>query len=181
MRELGPEALFARLDELIEWAKQTKVELAQHSALPVDLLPVASFWRDGRLRAVLHCLEPEHGDDLLHVIGECTVHLRPDSVCVVVEGENPERGTCLLGFAAECRGVVEARAFYSTVDNVPVFAPTERAPLAVAEVHPIGTRLMPPFITRARGTGDVETLARSLRRHRVVDIVTGVAYGPYLD
>ena len=182
MRDLTPEALFARLDDLVEWAKREKTALARRSTGPVDLLPAASFWREGAPYAVIRCLEPEHGDDLTRLVGEGTVHLQPECACVVMEGENPERGTCLLGFASDRRSVVEARAFYSTVGNLPVFGPTERAPLAVAELHPFGIELMTPFNRRAHAdAGDLETLARRLRRHRVEHVATAETFGPYLE
>lgn len=180
MSDLGPETLFARLDALIAWAKREKRVSAQRSTTPVDLLPTASFWREGRPHAVIHCLEPEHGEDLTRLVEEGIVHLHPECVCVVVEGENPERGTCLLGFASDRRTVVEARVFYSTVTNVPVFGSTERAPLAVAEFHPFAIGLMTPFNRRSSGeAGDVEGLARVLPRHRIEDVSTGKIFGPH--
>jgi hypothetical protein len=177
--DLGPETLFARLDALITWAKHEKETSAQASPTPVDLLPIASFWHEGRPHAVIHCLTPEHGEDLTRLVGEGIVHLQPECVCVVMEGENPERGTCLLGFASDRHTVVEARVFYSTVRNVPVFGPTEPAPLAVAELHPLALGLMTPFNRRSSGeAGDVEALARTLPRHRIEDVSTGRVFGP---
>jgi len=182
VRYLAPETLFARLDEMIEWAKREKAALSRGSTKPIDFLPAASFWHAGRPQAAIRCLEPEHGDDLTRLVGEGVAHFHPECVCVVMEGENPERGTCVLGFASDGRTVVEARAFYSTVGNVPVFGQTERAPLAVAEFHPFAVGLMTPFNVRSRGEpGDVETLARALKRHNIENVSTGEVFGPYRD
>jgi hypothetical protein len=87
-----------------------------------------------------------------------------------------------LGFASDGRTVVVARAFYSTVGNMPVFAKTERAPLAVSEFHPFSEGLIAPFDLRSSGeASDVETLARALKRHSVEDVSTGLVFGPYRD
>jgi len=97
-----------------------------------------------------------------------------------MEGESRGRGTCVLGFASDGRTVVAARAFYSTVANIPVFGKTERAPLAVSEFHPFSEGLIAPFDLRSSGeAGDVETFARALKRHTVEDVSTGLSFGPY--
>ena len=167
---------------MIEWAKTEKAAIASRSTKPLDFLPAASFWREGRLHAVIYCREPEHGDDLTKVLSAGIVHFHPECVCVVMEGESRGRGTCALGFASDGRTVVVARAFYSTVGNVAVFGDTERAPLAVAEFHPFADGLMAPFDLRSTGAaGDVETLARQLKRHQVEDVATGEIFGPYRD
>lgn len=165
---------------MIEWAKTEKAAIASRSTSPLDFLPAASFWRAGGLHAVISCRAPAHGDDLTKVLSAGIQHFHPECVCVVMEGESRERGTCALGFASDGRTVVAARAFYSTVGNVPVFGETERSPLAVAEFHPFADGLMAPFDLRSIGeAGDVETLARQLRRHQVEDVATGQVFGPY--
>lgn len=167
---------------MIEWAKREKAVLSRHATTPVDFLPAASFWCDGRSHAVIYCREPEHGDDLTRLLSAGILHFHPECVCVVMEGENRDRGTCALGFASDGLTVVTAQAFYSTVDNVPVFATSERAPLAVAEFHPFAAGLTAPFDSRSTGSpGDIEALARALPRHRVEDKSTGTIFGPYRD
>ena len=64
MTTLTPGSLFSRLDVMIEWAKNEKTAIAPRSTGPLDFLPAASFWREGRPYAVIYCREPEHGDDL---------------------------------------------------------------------------------------------------------------------
>jgi len=182
VRRLTPQDLFTRLDEMLEWAKSEKAMLSRHSAIPVDFLPAASFWCESRSHAVIHCDEPEHGDDLTRLLSAGIRHFHPECVCVVMEGENRERGTCVLGFASDGLTVVVARAFYSTVVNVPVFGTTERAPLAVSEFHPFAARFTEPFDSRATGRpGDIEAFARELQRHRVTEVSTGTIFGPYRD
>jgi hypothetical protein len=167
---------------MIEWVKREKVAIAPRSTGPLDILPAASFWREGTPHAVIYCCEPEHGDDLTALLSAGILHFHPESVCVVMEGESRGRGTCALGFASDGRTVVVARAFYSTVGNVPVFGRTERAPLAVAEFHPFADGLIAPFDLRSSGeAGDAETLARALARHRVEDVSTGLSFGPYRE
>jgi hypothetical protein len=167
---------------MIDWAKHEKAEIAPRSTGPVDILPAASFWRAGKPHAVIYCREPEHGDDLTALLSAGVLHFHPECVCVVMEGESRGRGTCALGFASDGRTVVVARAFYSTVGNMPVFGKTERAPLAVSEFHPFSQGLMAPFDVRSSGEAlDVETLARALKRHSVEDVSTGLVFGPYRD
>jgi hypothetical protein len=164
----------------MEWARNEKIAIAPTSTSPLDVLPAASFWRDGRPHAVVYCCEPEHGDDLTRLLSAGILHFHPECVCVVMEGESRGRGTCVLGFASDGLTVVVARAFYSTVGSIPVFGEVERAPLAVAEFHPFADGLMAPFDLRSTGgAGDVETLARALPRHRVEDVATGETFGPY--
>jgi hypothetical protein len=182
VRHLTPQDLFARLDEMIEWAKREKEALSRHSTAPVDFLPAASFWCEGRPHAVIYCAEPEHGEDLTRLLSAGIRHFHPECVCVVMEGSNRDRGTCALGFASDGLTVVEAQAFYSTVGNVPVFGDTERAPLAVSEFHPFSVGFTAPFDSRSTGRpGDSEALARALPRHRVKDVATGTIFGPYRD
>ena len=180
MTTLTPASLFARLDGMIDWAKNEKTAIAPRATGPLDILPAASFWREGRPHAVIYCREPEHGDDLTALLSAGILHFHPESVCVVMEGESRGRGTCVLGFASDGRTVVAARAFYSTVANIPVFGKTERAPLAVSEFHPFSEGLIAPFDLRSSGeAGDVETFARALKRHTVEDVSTGLSFGPY--
>jgi hypothetical protein len=179
--KLTPEVLFTRLNAMIEWAKDEKTAIASRSARPVDFLPAASFWCDGRLHAVIYCRVPEHGDGLTRLLSAGVRHFRPECVCVVMEGVSRSRGTCALGFASDGLTVVAARAFYSTVGNIPVFGEIERAPLAVSEFHPFADGMVAPFARSTRAVGDVETLARELKRHIVEDASTGDTFGPYVD
>jgi hypothetical protein len=182
VRRLTPGTLFGRLHDLIEWAKEEKTALSEGSTGPLDLLPAASFWRDDRPHALVFCRAPEHGDDLTRLVSTGIVHFHSECVCVVLEGENRERGTCVLGFASDGLTIVAARAFYSTVGSVPVFETTDPAPLAVAEFHPFAAGLMTPFDFRSRGEpGDVESLARKLARHEVLEVSTGEVFGPYRE
>ncbi len=167
---------------MIEWAKDEKTAIAPRSSRPLDVLPAVSFWREGTLHAVIYCRVPEHGDDLTRLLSAGILHFHPECVCVVMEGESRGKGTCVLGFASDGLTVVAARAFYSTVGNVPVFGATERSPLAVSEFHPFADELVAQFDPRARGeAGDVETLARALQRHSIEDVPTGKTFGPYRD
>jgi hypothetical protein len=167
---------------MIGWAKNEKTAIAPRSNRPLDFLPAASFWREGRLLAVIYCRAPAHGDDLTELLSAGILHFRPESVCVVMEGESRGKGTCVLGFASDGLTVVSARAFYSTVGTIPVFAETERSPLAVSEFHPFADGLVARFDRRATGEpGDVEALARTLERHSVEEVSTGMIFGPYRD